>query len=327
MNQADIVVVGAGWAGLSAASRLSASGFRVLVVEKGRGAGGRSATRRQDSFQFDHGAQYFTARSDAFSRQVSQWQQRGLIAAWSPRLTVFGPRPDTTGKTPNARWIGVPGMNAVLADLAGNLDCRFAQRVERIDYTAQWRLILAGGEELDAKALILTAPPAQSSALLGGEHPLSSELDVVPMGPTWALMAGFATDPAPGFDAAFDNEGPLSWMACNSSKAGRSGSAAWVAHASVEWSREHLERDSEWVADQLYAALCRRLDSEAVKPALLTAHRWRYAQCQARIETGCLWHGEENLAVAGDWAAGNRIEGAWISGQAAAQRIEEQFSA
>jgi len=41
---ADVVVVGAGFAGLSAAVRLSAAGLRVLVVEEGPRLGGRAAT-------------------------------------------------------------------------------------------------------------------------------------------------------------------------------------------------------------------------------------------------------------------------------------------
>jgi len=325
MSRADVVVVGAGWAGLSAASRLSEAGYGVVVVDKGRGAGGRSATRRQDGYQFDHGAQYFTARGDAFNNAVTAWQKRGLIASWSPRITVFGSRPDSAGKTPAARWIGVPGMNAVLSDLAGGLDCRFDCRVDAIRHAGHWHLSLSKGEALEANALVVTAPPAQAAALVGDDHPLFATLNRVPMQPTWALMAGFETTFDPGFDAAFDNEGPLSWLACNSSKQGRGAACAWVAHARADWSRQHLERDPDEVAETLYAALSRRLDCGHPRSSVLKAHRWRYAQCEENVQSGCLWQPEQTLAVAGDWAAGNRIEGAWTSGQAAAECIERSF--
>jgi predicted NAD/FAD-dependent oxidoreductase len=42
----DILIVGAGLAGLLAATDLQASGFHPLVVDKGRGVGGRLASRR-----------------------------------------------------------------------------------------------------------------------------------------------------------------------------------------------------------------------------------------------------------------------------------------
>ncbi len=329
MKSYDVIVIGAGWAGLSAAGRLRDAGLRVVVIEKGRGPGGRCATRRQDGFGFDHGAQYFTARSPAFQRVVDAWRTEQLIAPWTPRIRVFGARPGSPGSTPTERWVGIPGMNSVLSDRAAQLDCRFSQRVDALDYGDQWVLNIEGGQKLAAQSLVLTAPPAQAAALLGQHHPFAAILNQVPMQPTWALMVGFDSGrdavadpfPDPGFDGAFDNEGPLSWLARNSSKPGRSGQA-WVAHASVEWSREHLEADRDWVAEQLFFTLCHRLGIKKIEPSLLTAHRWRYAQCETTIEKGCLWQADQGLAVAGDWCAGNRVEGAWTSGQAAAQRIE-----
>jgi predicted NAD/FAD-dependent oxidoreductase len=325
----DVIVIGAGWAGLSAATELERAGYRVLVVEKGRGAGGRSATRRQGDHHFDHGAQYFTARSEEFKQAVATWSERSLVQPWTPRIAVFGARPDGAGSTPSARWVAVPGMNAVLADQASRLNCLFARRVERVERVErreQWQLTLDGGDQVAAPALVLTAPPAQTADLLGQTHPLAERLTSVPMQPTWALMASYCRAPDPGFDAAFDNEGPLSWMACNASKPGRPAAPAWVGHASVEWSRKYLERDADWVAQQLAAALGHRLGT-ADAPVFLTAHRWRYAQCSERIEAGCLWQDDQRLAVAGDWAAGNRVEGAWLSGQAAAARLRDALTA
>ena len=329
-SASDVIVIGAGWSGLSAANSLARAGLSVQVIEKGRGPGGRSATRRQDGFQFDHGAQYFTARSAEFRTALEAWRSAGLVAEWSPRIHVFGDKPAGGGRgSPSARWVGMPGMNGVLSHLASELDCRFGERVHAIDFNGHWQVSLANGQSLSAHSLILTAPPAQAAALLGEAHPLTDELNNVPMKPTWAVMAGFDTSSGssvdPGFDAAFDNEGPLSWLALNRHKPGRTGGCAWTGHASVGWSQAHLERDAEWVAAELYAALSNRLDVGDRQPDLLSAHRWRYAQCAATINKGCLWHNNQRLAVAGDWCAGNRVEGAWTSGQRAAERVIESL--
>jgi predicted NAD/FAD-dependent oxidoreductase len=52
----EVVVVGAGPAGLTVARELAAAGREVVVLEKSRGPGGRCSTRRTDHGAFDHGA-------------------------------------------------------------------------------------------------------------------------------------------------------------------------------------------------------------------------------------------------------------------------------
>ena len=56
-SRAEVVVVGAGLAGLSAATRLVAAGIDVQVLEAGAHAGGRLATERIDGFVVDRGFQ------------------------------------------------------------------------------------------------------------------------------------------------------------------------------------------------------------------------------------------------------------------------------
>ncbi len=319
----DACIIGAGWSGLTAASELATAGLDVVVVEKARGAGGRSATRRLDGFAFDHGGQYFTARSSEFAAQVSAWKAADLVAVWQPQIEVFGTRPNNAGTSPSERLTATPGMNAVLKALASELDCRFGWRAAELQFSdGSWQIKGDQGEEvIDARSLILTAPPEQSAALLDGVSDLSSTIASVPMNPCWAVMLGFDEKLACDFDAAFDNEGPLAWLARNSSKPGRGGEA-WVLHASADWSREHLECESDWVAEQLLHAFRQRVPAaKAREPSVVQAHRWRYALAPEPLAQDCLSDDSMNLAVTGDWCAGNRIEGAWMSGQAAARQL------
>ena len=63
----NVVVIGAGLSGLIAAQSLQAHGHKLLVVDKGRSPGGRLATRRIGPATLDHGAQFFTVRSEEFA--------------------------------------------------------------------------------------------------------------------------------------------------------------------------------------------------------------------------------------------------------------------
>lgn len=322
MKITEVVVVGAGWSGLTAASRLVAAGHDVVVLEKSRGPGGRSATRREGVFRFDHGAQYFTARSEAFRGRVDAWLDAGLVAEWEPRLRVFGPRPESSGTRADRRLVAVPGMNGLLSRFARNVDCRYQTRVQRLDFDGNWEIRLDDGTRLRSRCLILTAPPAQSQVLLGADHPLCLQLCAVDMQPCWAMMLGYEKFPDCGFDAAFVNEGPLAWLARNNSKPERQGAESWVVHSSPEWAREHLELSPRDVIERMLEALCRIDAAFEARPEVCLAHRWRYALARNALEGGVLTDGESRLVVAGDWCAGNRIEGAWSSGVAAARQIQ-----
>lgn len=319
----DVCVIGAGWSGLTAAVQLQSAGLDVVVVEKARGPGGRCATRREDGFAFDHGGQYFTARAAEFAEAVDEWKRRGLVAAWEPRIRVFGQRPKLDQSAPSERLVALPGMNGVLKHLAAPLDCRFGWRAERLSHDAAgWTI--GGGEGADpvrAASLVLTAPPKQAADLLHGVSDLADRIAQVPMSPCWALMLGFEHPLEVDFDAAFDNRGPLSWLARNSSKPGR-GAESWVAHAGAEWSSAHLEEAAADVAQTLLDAFRKRVPAAAeASPAVISAHRWRYALAPEPINQACLADRSRALVVAGDWCAGNRIEGAWHSGRAAAEAL------
>ncbi|MCV6626839.1 MAG: FAD-dependent oxidoreductase, partial [Cellvibrionaceae bacterium] len=74
-----IAIIGAGLAGLSAAKQLQ-NRAQVTVFDKARGLGGRMSTRRCEPYFFDHGAQYFTARSEGFKAFLEPLIEAGVVA-------------------------------------------------------------------------------------------------------------------------------------------------------------------------------------------------------------------------------------------------------
>ncbi|MBC7822907.1 MAG: FAD-dependent oxidoreductase, partial [Candidatus Parcubacteria bacterium] len=67
----DIAVIGAGVAGLTCAQQLHQAGYRVVVIEKSRGMGGRLATRRLQGTHADHGVCYLKPKDDRFKALIT----------------------------------------------------------------------------------------------------------------------------------------------------------------------------------------------------------------------------------------------------------------
>ncbi|MFM7102667.1 MAG: NAD(P)-binding protein, partial [Verrucomicrobiota bacterium] len=101
----DVLVVGAGLAGLAAATALQRAGRSVRVLDKGRGVGGRLATRRIGGATFDHGAQFLTARDPRFAALLEGCRAAGVAGEWG---RGSGGEPDGA-----VRWRGIPSMSAV----------------------------------------------------------------------------------------------------------------------------------------------------------------------------------------------------------------------
>lgn len=62
----DVLVIGAGIAGLAFARVMAAAGRNVRVIERSRGVGGRCATRRIDGQSVDHGLVFLHGQSADF---------------------------------------------------------------------------------------------------------------------------------------------------------------------------------------------------------------------------------------------------------------------
>lgn len=89
------IVIGSGFAGLSAATALAAKGFTVTVVEKNAAAGGRAGTWRKDGFTFDMGPSWYWMPEifeQWFSRFGSAVDKHYELVRLDPSYrVVFGP--------------------------------------------------------------------------------------------------------------------------------------------------------------------------------------------------------------------------------------------
>lgn len=309
MKNGGIAIIGAGMAGITCARELAAAGHAPVIFDKGRGIGGRLATRRVPALglQFDHGAQYVNARDPGLVDLMASLEQSGAAAQWD--IGAIG-----------ARHVGLPGMSGIARGLAEGLDVRLGVQVAGlVPEGPRWRLSLPDGPEWFDQ-VVLAIPAPQAAALLPEGHPLATSAARARFDPCLTLMAAFPADCPRPFLTAPDDTADLSWIAQDSAKPGRpqDRAVAWVAQANPGWSRAHLERTPEDIAAMMLPMLAARIGAQPSQAIHSAAHRWRFARVAQPIGAPFLRDRTGRLYLGGDWCLGARVQAAWQSGKAIA---------
>lgn len=310
-----IGIIGAGMAGLSCAGALRDLGHQPVVFDKGRGPGGRMATRRiatpLGEAGFDHGAQYLTARDPAFVAQVEHWAQAGHVARWP-----------TAGAD---AWVGTPAMNAPIRAMAAELDVRWNARVDALSRDSlsrdsMWQFTGDASDIGDFDVAIVATPAEQVAPLLAGhDAAIADEARSTVSDPCWTVMLAFR-DRIPVVADRLVDVGMIGSAVRNSAKPQRSGLEAWVLQANADWSRDHLEHEPATIQRALTAAFATIVQADLPPVIATSVHRWRYAK-SGTSRRGQYWNADVRLGVCGDWLIGARVEAAWLSGQRLAARI------
>ena len=313
----DIIILGAGIAGLAAARKATKAGKRILVIDKGKRIGGRFATRRASGFTFTHGAQFLTAHDtkhdDSFGNVCADALAHGVLANWN-----------FDGKS---TLIGSPTMRDFPTFLGRDINIMQAVEITHIK-TANTGLEFHDADGLVASCdqTIITAPAPQTAKLLWHIAPaLALTADAVKFAPCWTAMFGF-NDPSqlPQTPQPMRfRDSPIAFASWEARRPSSDASNhALTLQASAEWSQAHLEDDSDEAMAALLDALGVAVGEAFPTPDYAAAHRWRYAKVMtpADPEAPCV-ASCGRIAIAGDWMIGARVEAAFISGQNAASRL------
>jgi predicted NAD/FAD-dependent oxidoreductase len=316
----------------------------VTLIDKGRRPGGRLSTRQSRSGPvFDHGAQYFTAKSATFNRAVDQWVSAGHAAEWDGRFVDL----DGNAYQPTAReavrYVGTPMMESVVAaevEAVAAMDGisgggptfeTEAAALERDGET--WVVHDINQKKIGSFDRVILAIPIPQASKLIGQHSadIQDDLSEARVAPCWTLMLSFPKPLGVDFEGAFvEDDSPLSWIANNSSKPGRPDMAetgeCWVIHAGGPWSQAHLEDAPEQVSASLATAFQQAIGKPLPDPRYTAVHRWRYAHVNEPIAQRWLHDASMNLAVCGDALTDGsqaNIERAWLSGLALGEHLAD----
>lgn len=337
MEGTEVLIVGAGLAGLAAGRDLSRAGLSVHILDKSRGVSGRAATRVLELdgkvVRVDHGAQYFTAKNDQLRILIPDLVQLGLVREWTqgfPILNTQGIKSRTAG---HPRYICPDGMSTLGKVFLQGLESKdqplalethaLVTGLYKSESDAGWKVLLEDGRVRAGRVLVLNMPAPQALKLAGEflKPEVRMALEAVRYAPCWAAV--LVLEHLPYLDwVGLEIEHPvLAWAALDHTKRAVQDPPVLVLHASAAWSQENLELSPTEALGKMIGAAQELFGDWVGQCRTAMAHRWRYALPTQTHPWPYL--AQDDLIFCGDWCVGPRIEGALESGWATAEYLIE----
>lgn len=321
-----IAIIGAGLAGLTVAHRLKEH-YSVTVFDKAGRPGGRLASRRVNTFQFDHGAQFFSVKTPAFKQFLQPLITKGHVARWDAKFIEF----EGDKQIASRQWddefphyVGSPDMNAIAKALAEPLEIQCETTICSLyrQQTQQWQLLDDKQHAYGPFDWVVLALPAEQAQALWPESSVGyAALHAINMLPCFAMMLGFDSPPAIDWQAALVRQADISWLSVNSSKPDRDSGFSMVVHATNAWAAENLDTELETVKKHLLDEIQRVTGIAAHCASHIDVKRWRYANLPKQI--GSSFYVDETLKImaCGDWCIQGRVEAAFSSANALSHHL------
>ncbi len=330
-----IAIIGAGISAATLAFYLGKKkNFEVEIFEKSRGIGGRMSTRYSDNFSFDHGAQYFTARSDEFKHFLKPLIKRNIVSPWKGKFINIKNCEVFDRMHFEDHYVGTPKMNMLPKELIAKsgVKVNLSQHIKPINeddmLNGKWHL-----KDLDSNKLgeydfvISTAPCHQAAELLPKTFEEYYLIEKAKLSACYSLMLGFS-EPLINihWSAAKINDSPISWIAKNETKGGRNNSVTSILIQTTNgWAEENVEADQAEVKKILTDEFYKLVDVGNQIPEYENMHRWKYANVEASSEKDFLIDEKMSLAACGDWCISGKVESAFLSSYKLADYITNNY--
>ena len=271
------------------------------------------ATRRLGAGVFDHGAQYFTVRSDAFRTFVDEWIASGIVAEWFRRFPV------ESGTTGHPRYYCPKGMTAVAKHLGADLDIRTGVTVcGAFRKEDCWELQTLEGPTFHSEFLVLSAPVPQSMAILDSgvcdlrPQDLSILRNIEYLRSLTLLVELDGPSSLPEFGGTKIESGCLTWVADNRIKGISPEGGGLTLHSTYEFGKRYWdEEDTEITRRMLDGAKGCLGEARVVGTQV---KRWRFNIPLNPTEAHFFFSRRNQLLLIGDGFGGPRVEGSALSG-------------
>lgn len=357
-----IAIIGAGLTGLMSADLLekafaaSKQNVYITVFEKSAGVGRLATrykkpsdvvsdadTRNLKQWQFDFGAQFFTAKSESFRSYLQPWLEQKVVEPWLAK-TAQAHNVEGTSDTyhiaalgqwddAQPRYISSPKMTSFgreLAKIFTHTTLNYKTRVAPLQRMRGSELDSSSTQLFDEQGndlggfdwVVCTAPQDQAIELLAQtDFEYQHAIKAPKMLACYTLMLGWGEQqilPESLQSAEWDVlditeiGSALGRLFIENHKPGREHVLpSLTVHASNLWAQKHVDDDLESVKQQMLDEVQKLLGWQAQSaPTHVDCHRWRFAATQQPkvSEKIAYVDAQKQWIVTGDWCDEGRIE-------------------
>ena len=338
----SIAIIGAGCSGLAAAHELRDAGYAVTIFEQSQNVGGRAATREQQGFIYDYGAQYIKRGSPKSIGMITErFKLDDLIDITKP-VWIF----DRDGhiqegdpiQNAEPKWNYRSGLYALSKRMTQDLDIRLETHISSMQQSVTgWKLFDQQGEDFGEFDHVLIAIPASEAAELmrkSNTHDRRQEeicvlLEKAKYNPLISVTLGYRPMPQERSYYALvntDKAHAISWLAWEHEKTLErvpEGAGMLIAQMAPAYSHDNWHMtDGEIIGDVAHR-ISSLVDESLDKPFFSDVYRWKYAlpADMADAEHLNALAMQLGLAFCGDAFVGGRVHLALEHGVEVARQI------
>jgi renalase len=338
----SVAIIGAGCSGLAAAHELRDAGCDVTIFEQSQEVGGRAATREQQGFTYDYGAQYIKSGSSVSVDLITRRFRLADLLDISKPVWIFNREGHIQEGDPvqNAepKWNYRSGLNALAKCMAQGLDIRLQTRIDYLQQsTTAWKVFDNSSHPFgDFDRVLITIPASQAAELIKVsqvsntlQEEICASLDKARYNPLISVILGYR--PAPEERSYYalvntDKAHTISWLAWEHEKTPErvpEGAGLLIAQMAPQYSQDNWDKPDAELIDDVANRIAVLLDEPLDKPIFTDIYRWRYALPAVKADAGQLntITLPVGLAFCGDAFVGGRVHLALEHGVEVARQI------
>lgn len=341
MELHDVVVVGAGLAGLTCARTLAAAGLRVVVADRSDRPGGRCSSKpaAAGTPDLDFGPVFLHGADPAFLDALSPLDGDRL-AGWPAVVRGRGTPCQPAAFAPDqSRWALRSGMGGLGRRWAEGLDLRLGFEATAWTWEDDRVVVNAGdGRTLAGRTVVFALALEQSAGLLsraaGPAAPAVASaralLGAFGSLPSLVVLARYpAGAPVPDWDVWYPEDSPNLLLLSNEGRKREDpeGRVSLVLQARPGWASSRMEGDRDAWARTLLDEAARLAGPWAGRPEAWRSHRWKYGRLAPSDHLAAPMllgrpGSTARLGLVGDlFDNAGGLEGAWRSGTVLARRL------